>query len=142
LNSKQGFTLIELVIVVAIMAILSIIALQVFGPQQAKARDSKRLANIKYVTANLELYMNDYGVYPVVGAVSSEAGFLAVRSELADKYGERIRSITDPSSLNYSYEDVGSNFCLCAALETDIEANSGPSCAFGGTTHFCVTGIQ
>ncbi len=142
MHFKQGFTLIEMMIVVTIIAIASVLALQVFGPQQAKARDAKRLSGIKNISANLEQYMNDNGLYPVASAPSSEAAFLEVRDVLADAYEERIRLVADPSSLAYSYENVGSNFCLCAELEAKIEANSGPSCAFGGSTHFCVTGIQ
>lgn len=43
---KHGFTLIELLIVIAIIAILSTVGMVVYTGIQAKARDSKRQADI------------------------------------------------------------------------------------------------
>ena len=46
-NNKKGFTLAELLIVVAIIAVLTAIAIPVFGTQLEKSRQATDLANIR-----------------------------------------------------------------------------------------------
>ena len=48
-NSQSGFSLIELMVVVSIMAILAVIGLGGFSNAQKKARDSRRKADIKTI---------------------------------------------------------------------------------------------
>lgn len=60
----KGFTLIELMVVVAIIGLLSSIAVVALNNARAEARDAKRLADMDAIQNALELYYNDYGVYP------------------------------------------------------------------------------
>ncbi len=61
---KRGFTLIELLVVIAIIGILaSIIMVNLLSARQ-KARDSKRIADIKNIQLSLEEYYNDNLKYP------------------------------------------------------------------------------
>ena len=46
-NNKKGFTLAELLIVVAIIAVLTAIAIPVFGTQLEKSREATDLANVR-----------------------------------------------------------------------------------------------
>lgn len=64
--NKSGFTLIELLIVIAIIGIISTLAVVALGNVRAKARDSKRVADLKQIGTALELYYSDNGNYPVV----------------------------------------------------------------------------
>ena len=50
-NNKKGFTLAELLIVVAIIAVLVAIAIPVFGAQLEKAKEATDLANIRALYA-------------------------------------------------------------------------------------------
>ncbi|TSC93437.1 MAG: putative General secretion pathway protein GspG [Candidatus Berkelbacteria bacterium Licking1014_7] len=59
-----GFTLIELVVVVAIIGILSSIAVISFKGQTAKARDAKRKADLATLQQALEGYYEVNGKYP------------------------------------------------------------------------------
>jgi prepilin-type N-terminal cleavage/methylation domain-containing protein len=141
-TATAGFSLMELIIVVAILAILSVMAMQIFGPQQPKARDAKRISHIKILSTHVERYMSDNSAYPAATALTAEDRFIEVRGIIADLYGERYREYADPGRLQYAYEAVNDNFCLCAELETGMEANAGANCTAGGKTHFCLTGIQ
>ncbi|MCX6793888.1 MAG: prepilin-type N-terminal cleavage/methylation domain-containing protein [Candidatus Gottesmanbacteria bacterium] len=63
--NKRGFTLIELMVVMAILAILLGIGAGTFTSSMKKGRDATRKANLRAITNTLELYYNDKGKYPV-----------------------------------------------------------------------------
>lgn len=61
---KQGFTIIELLIVIAIIAILALLVLNNFQGAQAKARDTQRRTDMNNLHGKLEEYYNEKGGYP------------------------------------------------------------------------------
>lgn len=63
---KQGFTLIELLVVIAIIALLSSIVMASLSTARMKARDTKRLSDLRQISIALELYMDSKGKYPSV----------------------------------------------------------------------------
>jgi type II secretion system protein G len=67
-KNSYGFTLIELLVVIAIIGILSSVVLASVGTARAKARDAKRLADIKEIQKAIEIYHIDKGTYPLTGA--------------------------------------------------------------------------
>lgn len=64
--NQKGFTLIELLVVIAIIGILSTLAVVALGGARTKARDTRRLADLKQVSTALELYYADSGNYPSI----------------------------------------------------------------------------
>lgn len=58
----QGFTLIELLVVISIIAILSTIGMATFRIAQVRARDARRISDIKSIADALETNFTD-GVY-------------------------------------------------------------------------------
>jgi prepilin-type N-terminal cleavage/methylation domain-containing protein len=61
---KQGFTLVELLIVVAIILILAILIFVNFRNQIAKANDAKRKSDLVRIQRSLEEHYNDQRAYP------------------------------------------------------------------------------
>ena len=62
----KGFTLLELLVVIAIIGLLSTLAVVALGNARMKARDAKRISDLKQVSAALELYYDDNGHYPKI----------------------------------------------------------------------------
>lgn len=73
---RKGFTLIELLVVIAIIGLLSTLAVVALNSARQKARDSKRVSDVKQVQTALELYFNDQNAYPLSpgAAAASEIG--------------------------------------------------------------------
>jgi prepilin-type N-terminal cleavage/methylation domain-containing protein len=65
MQKKKGFTLIELLVVVAIIGLLATLSIVALNTARAKARDAKRVGDVKQIQTALELYYNDQGAYPV-----------------------------------------------------------------------------
>ena len=63
-----GFTLIEILVVMAIMAILAAIGIGAFGGVQSKARDAQRKSDLAAFARAVEMFYNDNGRYPVIGS--------------------------------------------------------------------------
>lgn len=64
----QGFTLVELLVVISILGVLASIMLAAFRNSQARGRDAQRKANLKELQSSLELFYADYGEYPSASA--------------------------------------------------------------------------
>jgi prepilin-type N-terminal cleavage/methylation domain-containing protein len=66
LNTKKGFTLIELMIVVAIIGILAAIAIPQFANLVAKSQEGRTKANLGTIRSALSIYYGDLeGWYPM-----------------------------------------------------------------------------
>jgi prepilin-type N-terminal cleavage/methylation domain-containing protein len=68
-KNKQGFTLIELLVVIAIIGLLSTLTVLALNSARARARDAKRVADVKQIQTALELYFNDMNDYPATASV-------------------------------------------------------------------------
>ena len=70
--SRKGFTLAELLIVVAIIAVLVAVAIPVFGSQLEKSREAADLANVRAAYAKVLTEAN-MGIYnePVTASLNS-----------------------------------------------------------------------
>jgi prepilin-type N-terminal cleavage/methylation domain-containing protein len=63
-QNKKGFTLIELLVVIAIIGLLSTMSVLALNQARARARDAKRISDVKQIQTALELYYNEEGSYP------------------------------------------------------------------------------
>ena len=62
---SKGFTIVELLIVIAIIGLLTGIVMTSLTPAKSKARDAKRISDLGNVQAALELYFDRCKQYPI-----------------------------------------------------------------------------
>ena len=59
MRNKKGFTLIELLVVIAIIGLLSTLAVVSLNNARGKARDARRISDVKAIQTAVELYKAD-----------------------------------------------------------------------------------
>lgn len=136
---SQGFTLVELLVVISIIAILSTLGVALYSNVLKNSRDSKRQADlITNIQPALEQYFADQLYYPVLAGdacptSSSDDGKLRPVCALRNIGGTKTytQSIpTDPDSANsqYKYEplplnctNTSPNFCTSYCLYAKME---------------------
>ena len=70
-TNHKGFTLIELLVVIAIIGLLSTLSILALNTARARARDAKRVADVKQIQTALEMYYNDVGTYPATASITA-----------------------------------------------------------------------
>lgn len=68
MRKQKGFTLVELLVVIAIIGLLSTLAVVALNNARTKARDARRVSDIKQIQTALEMHYNDNGGYPLTAA--------------------------------------------------------------------------
>ena len=63
-RNKKGFTLIELLVVIAIIGLLSTLSILALNSARARARDAKRISDVRQIQTALEMYYNENNDYP------------------------------------------------------------------------------
>ena len=120
-NNKKGFTLIELLVVIAIIGVLASIVLVSLNNARVKARDTRRISDIKNIQLALELYYDSNVKYPTV--LSGVGGLDQATSCGSQKCMTTVP--TDPTSAAaYTYNSPSGN--LSYHLGATLEETDGP----------------
>ncbi len=64
MNKNKGFTLIELLVVISIIGLLASVLLVAVTKTRAKARDAKKMTDLKQISTAINLYYQTYGKMP------------------------------------------------------------------------------
>ncbi len=92
-HQQGGFTLIELVVVVAIIATIMSIVVALVGDAKAKARDTKRRTDLAQIQVALELYRNQNGSFYVTGGGAGGTGTGYLSYENGSSYPAAVTRI-------------------------------------------------
>lgn len=64
-RSRRGFTLVELLVTISIVAILSVIGIVIYSQVTVNARDARRKIDLQNIAQALEVYYQKNGRYPI-----------------------------------------------------------------------------
>src|SRR3989344_4098597 len=99
---RAGFTLIELLVVIAIISLLSRIIFASVDGARAKARDVRRIADIRSLQLALELYYDKKGYYPVFTSTATRCNTNSPTNSLAALASEGILAAIPIDPINRS----------------------------------------
>ena len=137
--NKKGFTLIELLVVIAIIGLLSTLAVVALGNARTKARDAKRMSDLKQIQTALELFYTDQNMYPTIpgnaaslslgsaaAACLNGSGFIASGQPCTNPYmGSIPQDPQNASGAVYTYTVASSSYSVTAVLEGTVNGLSG-----------------
>ena len=138
-KASNGFTIVELLVVIVVIGILSTIGYVVYAGAQKDARDSQKAAKMTVISAALEEYYDENGEYPSCEDMTSatagdildidQSNFIAPGDAPSDNnsFVENCTSINedDDSYDEFLYDGEGcyEDFCLEYDLEYQEESD-------------------
>jgi len=137
---QKGFTLFELLVSISIIGILVALVSLSYSSAQRKARDSRRIEDMKSIQSAAEQYYSLASfVYPA--STSAPADWTYGTDVILDIFP------TDPKGVGwtaYSCSGFPASYCCCAAMENSDNGNAtDSSCTFAGSGNFyCVRSQQ
>jgi prepilin-type N-terminal cleavage/methylation domain-containing protein len=136
MGMKKAFSLIELLIVVALIGILTAIASASYSTMQKKARDNRRVSDMKALQNAFEQYYGDNNAY-------SNDCLLAIT------YLPSGLPVDPKNSTPYEYSGFSSctvdGYCFCALLETGNGNATDLLCSFdsgNSGNYYCIKQLQ
>jgi len=131
-RAERGFTLVEILIVVAIIGILASVALIGLGPVQKRGRDARRISDLRETQSAIELYYSKCGYYPgtpqagpdctAFASINGAAAWASLQATLATP-GSSLgvsRIPNDPSAgktYYYGSDGTGTTYVIGATME-------------------------
>ena len=115
-TAKRGFTLVELLVAIAIIAVLSGILLPNFMGARERAEDAKKKEDLVAVKNALRMFYNDTQNYPPT----------LTRDEIGTTLAPYLPNI---SQIGFTYTQVGGvdGFQLCVGLAGEVGGNNAKS---------------
>lgn len=141
-SKNLGFTLVELMVVIAIIGILATLIMVTLDNTKTTARNTRRLADIKELQLALKLFYNDNGFYPTAITAGSSISRNGVNYLL--RVPENPKPWNDGSCLNqdYIYKQIenGKRYTIsfCLSDRTD-DLSSGTKLATANGILNCPT---
>lgn len=132
-KDRRGYTLLELLVVITVIAIIASVGLVSYSGTSKKARDTKRKGDLDAIANAMEQY------YAICGSTypAPAAGNLVPTSISCASPVQSIMATvpTDPTGNNrYTMTGGGTSFSVCLPDTPPLEAES--------TTPYCITNLQ
>ncbi|MFH1413054.1 MAG: prepilin-type N-terminal cleavage/methylation domain-containing protein [bacterium] len=144
-KSKSGFTMIELLVVIVIIGILATFAGVMVQSARGKARDSKRISDIRNMRAALEMYKNDEGNYPTDGEMNTPGDALTSPSGITYIYKipsnpTQADGICTGAQYTYNQDESGVSYHINYCLGDKVASLPSGNCIAtpGGMCDVCV----
>lgn len=122
-RERRGFTIIELLVVVAIIGLLTALGFALFSEARAKSRDAKREKDVKSFQDALSIYATNTSIYPVTDTNGVYlTGSDAVSGALISAGALQTTPLDPRNTGNFRYKYTapdGFTYTLTYSLETN-----------------------
>ena len=140
MKKNNGFSLVELLVSISIIAILSVALSVSFSSAQKNGRDQRRVSDMKAIQSAAEQYYLLNGNYPT--DYSAGSNWSVGTQVILESFPVDPKNV---SSYIYSTHNITTtSYCVCAALEKTSGGNSSSNqCVFAASSaYFCVKNQQ
>lgn len=129
-KTVNGFTIVELLIVIVVIAILAAISIVAYNGIQSRATDSANLSNASAITKAIIRYkLDNNGIPPICSGGDGTSCLLStVQSSLAPTY---LSQVPNDTSASYPYNYVGTATNNGAWSIRMYKRSTGAYCKFG-----------
>jgi len=137
-KQSNGFTLLELLVVISIIGILVSLVSVSYSTAQKKSRDAKRKGDLKSIQNAFEQYYAVYNGYPATcpALTAATENFLLGGYPADPKGTDTYLQITPAPSCD------ATSYCFRVYLETGAGGNCGSSCSEAGSQYYCISNLQ
>lgn len=130
-SKKKGFTMIELLVSLAIIAMLFTTVVVLFNELKEKSRDTRRISDVREINKALALYANTNGKFPISFLQIVITGEDII-SETLETAGVITEMPSDPihpvNTYTYQTDSEGNTFIISFCLETNTIPNYSQGC--------------
>lgn len=117
-TKQQGFTIVELLIVIVVIGILAALVITTFTGIQQKARDTERTTDVKALHGQVEAYYAQNGKYPTLANLNDSTwrstNMKGLDAEaLKDPKGSAQTLVAAPAANAYAYAVTASDGSAC-----------------------------
>lgn len=133
--NKRGFTLVEILIVMALIGVLIAAGMSSYINTQRVARNSRRVADLKAIQGSLESYFSNVGNYP--NSATCDPGSTYLPSGFPRDPSTGVAYAPNSCTLTA--------YCVCTQLEgtTAIGNSTVNNCTnYAAGSYFCVNQLQ
>lgn len=103
-DRDSGFTFIELLVSVTIMAVMMAVAIVSYSNTNQRARDAKRKADLEIIRSALEICRSNTGTYPasIAGTVTCSDATITLQTTPVDPKDGTVYGYARPTTTTYT----------------------------------------
>lgn len=135
-SKKQGFTFIEIILVVGLITMITMIGVGSYTTILKKGRDNRRKADLEEIRSALEMYRSANNVYPT-SAPNPGFPFGSSFGDGTNTYLQKAPQDPVYPRQTYYYTTNGSDYTIATQLEGTSTCSSPPASSSCGTGYNC-----
>lgn len=127
----RGFTMLEVLVVVAIIALLASIILASLNIAKQRGRDARRINDVRELQNALTLYTVTAGHFPIATATTTLTDSDPISSALVSSNnipGPALDPLYPVRAYTYKSNSTGSDYTISFCMETDSIYPFAPGC--------------
>lgn len=131
---NQGFTIVELLIVIVVIGILAMLVITTYGGIQAKARNSQRQSDIQSLATQIEAYYSQNQHYPSWANINDEDWRSGDGEGEGNMKSLDLQALIDPSNADQADTSPIANAPAAKVYSYEVSDADGDPCEADSTT--------